>query len=96
MRRLSSQQMTIPRNTGGSATHSFTLVLAGVTQVTSAMEEVLFTSGCDDALLGASGGTVYMDFDREATSFRQAVASALTQVTRAGLKVARVERTRTP
>jgi hypothetical protein len=72
-------------------THAFTLVLTGVSEVTDALEESLFESGCDDALLGYRDGIVYLDFDREATSFREAVLSALADVARAGFEVARVE-----
>jgi hypothetical protein len=74
-------------------TWTFTLVLSGVRALTAEVEDALFESGCDDALLGTRDGTVYLDFDRQASSFREAILSAVADVEGAGIaaQVARVE-----
>ena len=58
-------------------THEFTLVLDCVTDKTQGLEDHLFKAGCDDALINFRGGTVYLDFNREAPSFEDAVISAI-------------------
>ncbi len=74
-------------------TWTFTLVLSGVRALTDGVEDALFESGCDDALLGTRDGTVYLDFDRQAPSFREAILAAVADVEGAGVgaQVARVE-----
>jgi hypothetical protein len=74
-------------------TYPFTLILSGVSELTDELQDALFESGCDDALLGTRDGVVYLDFDREASSFREAVLSAIADVERAGVgaRVVRVE-----
>lgn len=59
---------------------NFTIVLSGVNDTTAGLEDVLFEAGCDDALVNVRNGTVYLDFDREALSFEDAVISAIKQV----------------
>ena len=83
--------MSTNRQREARPTHTFTLVLAGVRELTDALEDTLFEAGCDDALLGTRDGVVYLDFDREAPSFREALLSAIAEVETAGFKVARVE-----
>jgi hypothetical protein len=74
-------------------TWSFTLVLSGVRALTDEVTDALFQAGCDDALVGMRDGAIYLDFDREAASFRDAVLSAIADVEKAGLgaRVIRVE-----
>jgi hypothetical protein len=72
-------------------TYSFRLILAGVAEFTDAMADALFEAGCDDAGLGSCNGIVSVDFDREADSLGDAIGSAIKDVERAGLAVARVE-----
>jgi hypothetical protein len=55
------------------------------------LENTLFEAGCSDALLGTRDGMVYLDFDREAPSFSEAVSTAIRDVKKAGYQVARVE-----
>jgi predicted DNA-binding transcriptional regulator AlpA len=73
------------------STHDFTLILAGVSESTEEMANALFEAGCDDALFGSRDGIVFLDFGREAVSFREAVLSAIRDVRTAGYEVARVE-----
>ena len=72
---------------------SFTLILSGVSALTEELENALFEAGCDDALLGIQNGSVYLDFEREADSLRNAILTAIRQVETApvGIHVIRVE-----
>lgn len=56
--------------------YQFTLVLKGVDENTSELEDSLYKAGCDDALINFLDGAVYLDFDREAASLKEAVISA--------------------
>ena len=60
--------------------YSFSLVLDGVNSETPKLEDQLYEAGCDDALVCFYGRTVYLVFDRESESFRQAVLSAIQQI----------------
>ena len=73
-------------------THTFVLTLEPPEEVTPELEDALFEAGCDDAALGRSGGTVYLEFDREAPTFLDAVLSAIRDVQGGtGARVARLE-----
>lgn len=74
-------------------TFSFTLILAGRSELTQDVEDAFFEAGCDDALLGVRDGVLFLDFEREASAFPEAVVSAITDVQKAdvGAWVARVE-----
>ncbi len=67
------------------ALYSFTLTLSGVTFETEGLEDALFNSGCEDALICAYGHSVYLGFDREAKSLDEAIASAVDNVESAGI-----------
>jgi hypothetical protein len=71
--------------------HSFTLHVAGISVAGDHYEDVLFEAGCDDALVGVAGGAIFLDFDREAPSFEEAVNSAVKNVEQAGGKVVKIE-----
>ncbi|MBP9727627.1 MAG: DNA-binding protein [Gammaproteobacteria bacterium] len=60
--------------------YSFSLVLKNIDQQTPALEDSLYESGCDDALINFRNNTVYLDFDREAESLENAVLSAIHDV----------------
>ena len=72
-------------------THSFSLTLAGVDEMTDEMAEALFESTEHDCTPGSSGGVVTVDFSREAGDLGAAVGLAIRQVETAGYRVARVE-----
>lgn len=61
-------------------TYNFSIVLGGISSRTPLLEDKLYNAGCDDALVCFYGSTVYLQFDREAASFQQAVLSAIQQV----------------
>jgi predicted DNA-binding transcriptional regulator AlpA len=73
--------------------YSFTLILSGVSGLPDEVVDALYEAGCDDALVGTRDGVVFLDFDREADSLREAVLSAIADVERAniGARVVRVE-----
>lgn len=66
--------------------YQFTLVLKKVDEGTPGLEDSLYEAGCDDALINFRSGTVYLDFDREATSLEDAVVSAIKDVESSSVK----------
>lgn len=69
----------------------FTLVIEGPVMEDTTAESV-FEAGCDDATFGAIDGTGYGEFIREASSFKEAVSSAIRDIESVGgLSVIRVE-----
>jgi hypothetical protein len=73
--------------------HEFTLIFSGIDEITAELSDAIFEAGCDDALFGMQNGEVFLDFHREAPSFRVALMSAIANVERAdiGLELIRVE-----
>lgn len=72
------------------ALYHFTLTLSGVTSDTEGLEDALFASGCDDALICFYGTSVWLEFDRECDTLSKAVLSAIRDIESAGIN-ARVE-----
>lgn len=70
--------------------HEFTLILDGSPDV-EAIADAVYEAGCSDALLYGRRGTTYLEFERVAPSFGEAVVSAVRDVMKAGLTVARIE-----
>src|SRR3990167_1865884 len=68
-----------------SKTYQFTLVLKNINSAISNLEDSLYEAGCDDALINFRNGTVYLDFDRKASSLEQAVLSAIKNVESASI-----------
>ncbi|WP_275076418.1 helix-turn-helix transcriptional regulator [Providencia rettgeri] len=62
------------------AQHTFTLTLSGVTVDTVGLEDALFAAGCDDALVCYYGKSVYLEFDREASSLDAAIEAAIADI----------------
>jgi hypothetical protein len=71
--------------------HAFTIILAGVDELTPEVADALFEAGCDDCIQGSVGPIVCLAFHREAGSLGEAIGSAVADVERAGLAVAKVE-----
>lgn len=73
--------------------YNFILVLSGITEPTEKLEDALFEAGCDDATLAFCNQLAYLEFDREALSFTEAVISAIKQVKsiERGINIERVE-----
>lgn len=70
--------------------YAFTLRVEGLD--TEQYEDVLYESGCDDAVVAVVDGALFLDFAREAPNFETAVHSATDNVRRAGGRVVGVER----
>jgi hypothetical protein len=73
--------------------HIFTLQVAGIDPKKDDYEDALYEAGCNDALIAVVDDEVFLDFDREAPSFDEAVQSAKQDVQRAGAMVIRVLQT---
>ncbi len=65
--------------------YDFTLVVAGVSEISAEIEDALFEAGCDDATINIRFGRVYLMFSRAATSVKDAVLSAIRNVREAGI-----------
>jgi len=59
---------------------NFTLVLRGMNKITSQLEDSLYESGCDDAMVHSGNGSLYLTFDRLDTSLEKAVSTAIKDV----------------
>ncbi len=75
------------------AEYDFALILRGVAELTSAIEDTLFIAGCDDATLSMQYGLLYLEFSRSANSLEDAIISAINDVRKAriGAEVLRVD-----
>ena len=63
--------------------HTFVLVLSGISEPDESLEDALFDAGCDDAILAFRSGVGYLEFDREAHTLESAILSAVRSVERA-------------
>lgn len=74
-------------------THEFTLIVEGTDLQDDSTMDALFDAGCDDATVGRVAGVQYLDFDREAESFADAVFGATEAIERAvpGARVVHLE-----
>jgi hypothetical protein len=70
--------------------YEFSLILTEL-EVTDEDADKLFEAGCDDASILTRDGVTRLQFDRHATNLDEALSSAIHNVERAGLNVARVE-----
>lgn len=68
--------------------YEFTVILGSdATPDSPGLEDRLYEAGCDDALVCAYGSTVYLQFDREASTAMQAIKSAQANIRTAGFSV---------
>jgi hypothetical protein len=65
--------------------HDFTLVLSGITDLTSEVMNALYEAGCDDGTISLRSGRPYMTFSRQASSMKDAILSAIENVRNAGI-----------
>ncbi len=65
--------------------YDFALILTGVHELTTEVENALFEAGCDDATLSVQYGFIYMEFSRTANSLKDAILSAIRDVRKAGV-----------
>lgn len=69
----------------------FTLILSGFTELTERVMDSLYEAGCDDGLLCLDKyGVPFIEFDRKASSFDEAVRSVIADVQKTPFRVLRV------
>ena len=68
-------------------TWEFTVMLAGVDEITPELANALFEAGCNDGTAGSSCGIATVSFSREAPLLEEAIRSAIADVQRAGCHV---------
>ncbi len=72
-------------------TYRFTIIAAGLDPDADAFEDHFFETGCDDATISVVKGSIVLDFERDANSLLQALASAIRDIRKAGATVVRIE-----
>lgn len=72
------------------AQYSCKLRISGFNIEEDHYEDALYEAGCDDALVAVIDGTIFLDFDREASSYENAVKSAIRDVEHAGGRVLKI------
>ena len=72
-------------------TYEFSIVASGLDPKAPDFEGRFYDAGCDDALVSFQKGQIIVDFGREASSFAEAIATAIDDVQRAGASVERIE-----
>jgi transcriptional regulator with XRE-family HTH domain len=76
---------------GTMKTFEFTVIASGLDPHSDDFEDRFFAAGCDDATLSFQKGAIILEFARTASSFANAVVSALENVLQAGAKPVHVE-----
>ena len=71
--------------------YAFAIYVAGI-NAASDYENQLFEAGCDDATIVLRDGVMHLDFERRASAFSDAVATAMHDVEKAGGIILKVER----
>ena len=74
-------------------THTFTLVLSGVAELTPELADALYTATQGDIELNLRDGVAFVEFERPAATLREAITGAIGEVEGAevGVRVVRVE-----
>ncbi len=73
--------------------YEFALVLGGLGELTPEAENALFEAGCDDGTISVRFGRIFINFSRMASSFKEAILSAIRDVKKAkiGADVLRID-----
>lgn len=74
-------------------THTFTLILSGVAELTPGLADALYAATQGDIELNLRDGVVFVEFERTAATLRETITSAIREVEQAtvGVRVLRVE-----
>jgi len=74
-------------------THSFTLILSGVAEITPELADALYAATQGDVELNLRDGVAFLEFERKAATLREAITAAVREVEGAevGVRVVRVE-----
>ncbi len=67
--------------------YTFELILSGISEPGAKVEDALYESGCDDAILCFRNRIAFLEFTREAASVEDAILSAIKDVEGAGIGV---------
>jgi len=65
--------------------YSFTLFISTPNVDEETAANMLYESGCEDALFSVSEGVYSVDFDRESDSFDNAIASAIRDIKKSNI-----------
>lgn len=72
--------------------YEFTIIASGLDpEVDEDFEDRFFEAGCDDATLSFQKGVIVLEFNREAESFLEAIATGYADALKAGAHVERIE-----
>lgn len=66
--------------------YRFTLLFDAI-ELTTEIENAIYEAGCDDCTIGIQGGQTHLTFARLAPTLKDAIATALRAVERAGLTI---------
>ncbi len=74
-------------------THTFTLILSGVAELTAELADALYEATRGDIELNLRDGVAFVEVERAAASLREAITSAIHDIEQAnvGVRVVRVE-----
>jgi hypothetical protein len=74
-------------------THTFTLILSGIAELTPELADSLYEATQGDIELNLRDGVAFVEFEREAATLREAITTAIREVEQAtvGVRVVRVE-----
>jgi hypothetical protein len=74
-------------------THTFTLVLSGVPELTPELADALYAATDGDIELNLRNGVAFVEFERTAATLREAITTAIREIEEAadGVRVVRVE-----
>ena len=74
-------------------THTFTLIISGIAEITSELADALYVATKGDIEMNLRDGVVFLEFERTASTLRDAVTGAIREVEGAnvGVRVVRVE-----
>lgn len=64
--------------------YHFSILIRDANKNTESLEDRLFEAGCDDSLVCFNNDVVYLEFDREAETAKQAIESAISDIKNAG------------
>jgi hypothetical protein len=78
---------------GAMKTHTFTLILSGVATITPELADALYAATRGDIELNQRDGVAFVEFERTASTLREAITVAIREVEQAevGVRVVRVE-----
>ncbi len=80
-----TSSMPTKTNHDDASTHEFSLVVAGVTELTEVVMHALAEAGCDDATPTMRHGLLTLDFSRVGPTFKDALLGAIADVLGSGL-----------